>query len=223
MQVNAEETAKTQARYDRIASIYDLMEVFPERRFAPMRQKLWSQIPDGEVLEVGVGTGKNFPYHPAEIKVTGIDLSDGMLEQARRRAEKLDKSIELKQMDAQHLDFPDNSFDAAVATFVFCSVPDAVRGLRELGRVVRPEGRIFLLEHVRINRPEAVGKVMDLLDPLVVRLMGPHINRRTEENVRQAGLKVERVECLAPLDLVKLIVALPAKDAREEFEEETEG
>ena len=223
MQTGTRETAKTAARYNRIASIYDLMEVFPERRFAPMRQKLWSQIPDGEVLEVGVGTGKNFPYHPPEIKVTGIDLSDGMLEHARRRAEKLGKSIELKQMDAQHLDFPDNSFDAAVATFVFCSVPDAVRGLRELGRVVRPEGRIFLLEHVRINRPEAVGKVMDLLDPLVVRLMGPHINRRTEENVRQAGLKVERVECLAPLDLVKLIVALPAKDAREEFEEETEG
>ncbi len=223
MQTGTRETAKTAARYNRIASIYDLMEVFPERRFAPMRQKLWSQIPDGEVLEVGVGTGKNFPYHPAEIKVTGIDLSDGMLEQARRRAEKLDKSIELKQMDAQHLDFPDNSFDAAVATFVFCSVPDAVRGLRELSRVVKPEGRIFLLEHVRINRPEAVGKVMDLLDPLVVRLMGPHINRRTEENVRQAGLKVERVECLASLDLVKLIVALPAKDAREEFEEETEG
>ena len=132
---------------------------------------------------------KNFAYHPPGIKVTGIDLSERMLEQARRRAEELGKSIELKQMDAQHLDFPDNSFDAAVATFVFCSVPDAVRGLRELGRVVKPEGRIFLLEHVRINRPEAVGKVMDLLDPLVVRLMGPHINRRTEENVRQAGLK----------------------------------
>ena len=210
MQVDAQETAKTQARYNRIASIYDLMEVFPERRFAPMRQKLWSQIPDGKVLEVGVGTGKNFAYHPPEIKVTGIDLSDRMLEQARRKAEELGQSIELKQMDAQHLDFPDNSFDAAVATFVFCSVPDAVRGLRELGRVVKPEGRIFLLEHVRINRPEAVGKVMDLLDPLVVRLMGPHINRRTEENVRQAGLKVERVEYLAPLELVKLIVARPA-------------
>ena len=216
MQVDAEETAKTQARYNRMASIYDLMEVFPERRFASMRQKLWSQIAGAKVLEVGVGTGKNFAYHPPEIRVTGIDLSDRMLEQARRRAEELGKSIELKQMDAQHLDFPDNSFDAAVATFVFCSVPDAVRGLRELGRVVKPAGRILLLEHVRINRPEAVGKLMDLLDPLVVRLMGPHINRRTEENVRQAGLKVERVDHLAPLDLVKLIVALPANGELEE-------
>ncbi|MFC2046431.1 SAM-dependent methyltransferase, partial [Chloroflexota bacterium] len=107
------------------------------------------------------------------------------------------------------------------ATFVFCSVPDAVRGLRELGRVVKPEGRIFLLEHVRINQPEAVGKVMDLLDLLVVRLMGPHINRRTEENVRQAGLKVERVEYLAPLDLVKLIVARPGNGKRATSQGET--
>jgi ubiquinone/menaquinone biosynthesis C-methylase UbiE len=116
-------------------------------------------------------------------------------------------------MDAQHLDFPDDNFDAAIATFVFCSVPDAVQGLRELGRVVKPEGQIFLLEHVRINEPEVIGKVMDLLDPMVVRLMGPHINRRTEQNVRRAGLKVERVEALAPLDLVKLIVARPATSA----------
>jgi len=195
--------------------------VFPERRFAPMRQRLWSQIPDGAVLEVGVGTGKNFAYHSAGTEVTGIDLSNRMLVQARRKAEKLGKSIELKQMDAQHLDFPDDSFDAAVATFVFCSVPDAVRGLRELGRVVRPAGRIFLLEHVRINRPEAVGKVMDLLDPLVVRMMGPHINRRTEENVRRAGLMVERVEYLAPLELVKLIVARPGNDAQAPVQGET--
>ena len=89
-----------------------------------------------------------------------------------------------------------------------------MRGLRDLGRVLEPEGRIFLLEHVRINRPEAVGKVMDLLDPLVVRLMGPHINRRTEENVGHAGLKVERVEHLAPLELVKLIVAVPDSGER---------
>jgi ubiquinone/menaquinone biosynthesis C-methylase UbiE len=117
-------------------------------------------------------------------------------------------------MDAQRLDFPDDSFDAAVATFVFCSVPDAVRGLRELGRVVKPRGQILLLEHVRINEPKFIGKTMDLLDPVVVRLMGPHINRRTEQNVRRAGLKVERVEALAPLDLVKLIVARPTDSAQ---------
>jgi ubiquinone/menaquinone biosynthesis C-methylase UbiE len=213
-EIDALETAKTKARYNRIARVYDVMELLPEQRFAPMRQKLWSLISGGQVLEVGVGTGKNFRYHPPEANVTGIDLSEGMLEQARRSAEKSALSIELKQMDVQRLDFPDDYFDAAVATFVFCSVPDSLRGLHELARVVKPEGKIVLLEHVRVDRPAFVGKLMDLLDPLLVRLMGPHINRRTEENVRQAGLEVERVESLAALKLVKLIVARPGNGSQ---------
>jgi len=129
-----------------------------------------------------------------------------MLERARRRAQELDTEIDLCLMDAQRLAFPDGAFDAIVATFVFCSVPDPVLGLRELGRVVRPGGRVILLEHVRVNKP-VIGRLMDLLDPLVVRLMGPHINRRTVENVKKAGLEIERVEELIPGGLFKLIVA----------------
>lgn len=207
--IDQHQTAMTEARYDRIAPVYDLMEALPEQQFRSWREKLWSEVPEGRVLEVGVGTGKNFPHHPPHAQVVGIDVSERMLERARQRADEMGYEIELHRMDAQQLEFPDDVFEAAVATFVFCSVPDAVQGLRELGRVVKPDGRIFLLEHVRISEPEIVGKVMDLFDPLVMRLMGPHINRRTEENVRRAGLEVQRVEALAPLDLVKLIVAQP--------------
>lgn len=204
----ARETAMTKARYDRIAPVYDTMEWVIERFvFEPWRQELWSRVPAGRVLEVGVGTGKNFPYHPPEARVIGIDLSEGMLSRARRRADALGIDVELRHMDAQHLAFADDSFDGAVATFVFCSVPFPIQGLRELGRVVRPGGDIWLLEHVRVDKP-VIGPLMDGLNPVLVRMSGANINRQTVENVTRAGLNLISVENLKA-DLVKLIHAQP--------------
>jgi ubiquinone/menaquinone biosynthesis C-methylase UbiE len=207
--VDDKATIQTKSRYNRIAPVYDLMEAIVERlAFRRWREKLWSQVEGNRVLEVGVGTGKNILYHPKGVQVTAVDLSDKMLERAQRRAQELDSEVDLRLMDAQKLAFPDTAFDAAVATFVFCSVPDPILGLRELGRVVRAGGQIFLLEHVRVDR-SVIGRLMDLLDPIVVRVMGANINRRTVDNVRRAGLTIERVENLAPMGLVKLIVARP--------------
>lgn len=202
------DTAATKARYDRLAPIYDAMEWFVERSaFDGWRAHLWSRMPAGRVLEVGVGTGKNMPYYPARAQVTAIDLSEGMLRRARRRAESLGIDVDLRQMDVQELLFSDNTFDAVVSTFVFCSVPDAVRGLRELSRVTKSDGDVWLLEHVRINQP-IIGPMMDALNPVVVRLMGANINRQTVENVNRAGLNVVDVEHLSG-ELVKLIHAKP--------------
>ena len=192
-------------RYDRIAPVYDLMELMNERRMRPWREKLWAQVPPVRVLEVGVGTGKNFEYHPRGARMMGIDFSPRMLGRARQRAAQLGEPIELRQMDAQAMGFPDASFDEAVATCVFCSVPDPVLGLQEVKRVVKPGGRVFLMEHMRHANP-IVGRLMDVLNPLA-RLMGPDINRRTLDNVRAAGLEIEHVQDLGMGGIFKLIVA----------------
>jgi len=190
-------TEATRRRYQRLSSIYDVMEGMFEQRYHPWRAKLWSQVPGLHILEVGIGTGKNMLFYPSVISITGIDLTPGMLQRARKRADdlRLRSMVELQLGDVQELDFPDNNFDSAAATFVFCSVPDPVLGLRELKRVVKPDGHVLLLEHMRSPNP-FLGVLMDLLNPLIVRMMGANINRETVENVRKAGLEIEQVEDL---------------------------
>lgn len=199
-------TALTQQRYQRLAPYYDWMEKSMEAHFLAGRKRMWAGITGGQVLEVGVGTGRNIEYYPPQAEVTAIDLTPGMLERARRRADELDKAVDLRQMDVQRLEFPDGAFDTVVSACVFCSVPDPLLGLQEVRRVTRPGGKVILLEHVRSPRP-GVGKLMDLLNPFVVRVMGANINRRTVENVERAGLKIERVESLGMGGIVKLIFA----------------
>jgi ubiquinone/menaquinone biosynthesis C-methylase UbiE len=182
------------------------MEALVEPRYSDWRHRAWSLVEGPQVLELGVGTGKNIPYHPPGVRVTGMDLSERMLARAQQRAQGLGSSVPLAQMDAQSLGFLDGTFDSSLATFVFCSVPDPVLGLREMARVVKPGGRIVLLEHVRAAS-RILGRLMDLVDPLIVRIMGNHINRRTVENAHHAGLTLERVEDLAAGGVFKLIVA----------------
>ncbi|HLO13462.1 MAG TPA: class I SAM-dependent methyltransferase [Anaerolineales bacterium] len=191
------ETVLTRRRYDRLAAIYDLRTYIAEEYlFKKFRQMLWSRIKGGRVLELGVGTGANIPYYPKECLVTAVDLSEQMLERAKRRAAKLGVSVELRLMDAQNLIFRDHSFDAAITTCVFCSVPNPVQGMRELGRVVKPGGNIWLMEHMRVDKP-VIGPMMDFVNPFPLRMMGANINRRTVENVKLAGLKIETIEDLA--------------------------
>lgn len=201
-------TEKARARYERIARFYDLMNGPLEARARPWRTKLWSLVQGPRVLEVGVGTGRNVEFWPRSLTIIALDFAPTMLEQTQRRAQKLGVEADFHLGDVQCLDFPDGTFDSAVATQVFCSVPDPVLGLRELGRVVKPDGKILMLEHMRSPSP-VLGRVMDLLNPMAVRMMGANINRKTLENIRVAGLTIDHVEDLAYGGIFKFIIAKP--------------
>lgn len=181
-------TAKVRQKYDNSSRHYDLME-FPMELlwFNRWRGKLFKMVKGPRVLEVGVGTGKNLRYYSNEYAVIGVDISEGMISKAKVPAE--EKGIALVQMDAQKLAFRDHSFDAVVATFVFCSVPDPVKGLQEIRRVLKPGGQVLLLEHVLPKNP-VLAWIFNALDPLTSALSGVHINRITSKNIKKAGLKL---------------------------------
>jgi len=189
-----EATSLTQKRYDRQAGLFDFWEAPLEAlAFKRLRKRLWSEVHGARILEVGVGTGKNLPYHPEGSRSVAVDLSPRMLSHAARKAGRLGRDVDLVLADAQRLPFRDGAFHAAAATFVFCSVPDPVLGLREVRRVVRQEGSVHLMEHVRSRNP-IVGRLMDWMNPLWVRVCGANINRDTVANVERAGFVLKGVE-----------------------------
>ncbi len=195
--------------YDRLARLYDFLEL-PSEVLLGLRRCRRELVAKarGDVLEVGIGTGKNLPYYPPGCRLTGVDLSPAMLERAARRAARLGRTVVLLPMDAERLEFPDRSFDTVLSTLSLCTIPDPVRALREMGRVCRPGGRILLLDHVR-SRVPWIGRLQDRLTPGNVRRLGCHLNRDSEALARAAGLEVRRVR-RHRLGIVALVEAGPA-------------
>ncbi len=151
-----------------------------------------------------MGSGRNLSYYPQEFQVTAIDFSEGMLKLAREKATGQKAAGRLLLMDVQNLGFQDNTFDTVVASLVFCSVPDPLRGLREVARVVKPGGKILLLEHV-LSTNRFWAWIMNSINPLTLAIFGDNINRKTAENVAGSGLVLEKVTDLS--GIFKLIEA----------------
>ena len=194
-------------RYQRIAPLYDLLDLpFEYRRYRKIRPLLFAEL-SGVILEAGVGTGRNFPFCPRGTKIVGIDLSPAMLVRAEGRRPSAMAEVELRQMDVTHLDFPDQIFDAAVATFLFCVLPDELQvpALKEIGRVVKRGGAIRLLEYTRPH--DTVRRALTKIwEPWVGWAYGASFDRRTQEHIPEAGLDLMETRFVVD-DLIKLICA----------------
>lgn len=193
MQGTSAESERVRRIWERLAPRYDDKVRLPERLlFAGGREWVCSRA-KGDVLEVSIGTGRNLPLYEGDVRLTGIDLSAAMLELARRRATELGVIADLRVGDAQALELPDSSFDTVVCTLALCSIPDPRAAVREMKRVLRPGGRVLLLEHVRSPR-FVVRTIQRALEPIAVWLEGDHLIREPLDLLRAEAFEIEEVE-----------------------------
>ena len=198
--------------YDRIARLYDFLDLpFERSRYTPLRRVLFKGL-RGTLLDAGVGTGRNFPYYPDGSNVTGIDISPAMLERARQRKHTLRTVVDLRAMDVTQLTFPDETFDSIVSTFLFC-VLDAEHqqpALEELRRVCRPDGTIRILEYA-VSQDPVRRVIMKLWAPWVRFAYGAEFDRDTEQYLEAAGLDLVDKRFLYK-DIIALLTVRPRRD-----------
>ena len=195
----------TKAKWDKAAANFDVMAGYgPEKRWEPYKRALFSKMGDGRILFLAIGTGLDVPFFPPGRDITGIDISDGMIEKARTRVDRYQGNIELQQMDVHEMPFPDDHFDQVFTSCTFCSVPRPIEGLKALRRVLKPGGELHMFEHTG-SRYFPFSLMMNVMTPLT-RRVGPEMNRTTVENVKAAGFTLDEVQHVY-LDVVKTISA----------------
>lgn len=204
---NDASTAASRATYERIARFYDLVDLpFEYARYRHLRPLLFDGL-GGRILDAGVGTGRNMPYYPPGSKVVGIDISPAMLRIAGRRCRQSPAVIHLRVMDVTRLDFPDATFDSAVASFLFCTLPEElhVPALMELSRVLKPGGRLRLLDYRRPSRGLRL-LLTKLWEPWAKWAFGASFDRDPEKYFAQAGLTMIRKTFVVD-DLIAMVEA----------------
>ncbi len=189
------------------ASFYDKSIGFFERRLVGNHRPWACSRATGDVLEVAIGTGLNLPYYSEDARVTGVDLTPEMLSIARRRAKELGRTVDLHEGDAHNLKFPDESFDSVVCTYSLCGIPDPRRALSEMRRVLRPGGKLILVDHIRGSfRP--VLWFQKFIEFLTIRLADEHMTRRPLEYVEAMEFELRERDRLGPAGIVERLVAV---------------
>jgi ubiquinone/menaquinone biosynthesis C-methylase UbiE len=212
-ETTASETERVRRIQDKEAPRYDRQMGFYDRiLFTGGREWACAQAA-GDVLELAFGTGRNLPYYPADIHLTAIELSPQMLEIGRKRAEELGRNVDLRLGDAQALEFEDHSFDTVLVTFGLCTIPDDRAAATEAHRVLRPGGRLVLLEHVR-SPSLPIRAVQRALDPLSVRFAADHLVRDPLDYLTATGFEIQSVQRLK-IGIVERVVAGKLDDQRE--------
>lgn len=204
MRVN-NETERVRYIYNQVADGYDPFMDLADKIFFGDGRSQTCKHARGNVLEIAIGTGRNLPHYPPDVQITGIDLSPAMLRVADDRAQQLGLEVALAVGDAQALSFPDASFDTVVATLALCSIPDDRQAITEMARILRPDGQLLLLEHVR-SPILPVQVVQRLLNPVVVRLLADHILRDPLDHLMEHGFMLDHVERSA-LGIVERLAA----------------
>ena len=194
---------------EQIPWLYDgLCAVMERTGLAPFRRWLAAGA-RGRTLDVGCGTGRGLPFYGPGARVVGIDPARASLARAARRI----RGVWLVQASAEALPFHDSVFDTVVSSLVFCSVPDPARGFAEVKRVLRPDGQLRMLEHVR-SRRRWKASFQDRVQPLWTRLSGGcRPNRETERLVEASGFVIEGGGRLEQADL-RRFSARPATGRR---------
>jgi ubiquinone/menaquinone biosynthesis C-methylase UbiE len=202
-------TQRLRRYWDRHARSFDRQMAFFERvLFGDGRRWVCAQAV-GDTLEVAVGGGRNLPFYPEDIRLTGIDFSPQMLQLARQQAERLGRRVDLRLGDAQALDLPDACFDTVVCTLSLCAIPDHRRAIAEMRRVLRPGGQLLLLDHVAAE-PRLGRAIQWLLERITVPLGGEHLRRRPLLQVQAEGFDVERHERYKRGVVERLVARRPA-------------
>jgi len=191
--------------YEKSAGVYDEHVSYMERFVLADGRQWVCERARGDVLEIAVGTGRNLPFYPPEVRLTGLDLTPAMLDLARARAAAIGREVDLRLGNAEALDFPDGRFDTVVATLALCAIPNPRAAVAEARRVLRPGGRLLLLEHVR-SPVLPVRLLQYLFNPICVRWHADHLLREPLDHVRTEGFVVERME-RSKLGIVERLMA----------------